>query len=462
MNYLQVSIFFRTFALNFDNKPNQISKLFTIMKTKITVIILFATVLTACFGGGSGSGSQSTDSQEIIAQIQEVNKLLGQLERKADKVLTPNTSVKDMKELSDICEQLDFDYDPMQLEPEVADQCKALQLRIDSVKRSINSRIETLSRSQLVQLLDIQDEVLEQPQACPVYLERGDKLFYAVDAEKTVDVRIYNTDTHQLLKTYTAKRSVLDSMDIRNKGIYLIHITPKMHQYVDVRIGYQPGSVDRLMNVKQVETKEVEARKGDFLAYSKPGIAMKNLFEEPRKFTLRGQLKAAFSGSSRAIVALQVPKGATDVLYSLRISTNEPDRASDGKFHDNMQTSYKRVKMLGLPVYESQRGAGIISTLLGENQPLREEDAYINMYVFYDSKYAKQFQDGKSAANLPYNVDYSTLGTQSCNGRIPSKGRSTIYLAFENERMRYNNYVWLEAVSAVPHTEYYKTEYKVK
>lgn len=372
------------------------------------------------------------------------------------------TNVEDVRELYQLNEQLRYDYDATGLDSVSQAQCAQLQRRINSLHRQLGDYLDANAPTVLVPLMDAPQELLEQTTTYPFWLERGDELHFSIDAERPVEVRLYNADSRQLLKTYTGKRTVMDSLDIRFNAVYLVQINPKGRQYVAVNVGYNAATVERMFNQKAVKSETVEAQKGDFLAYSLPGIAMKNLFEESRKFTLRGQLKAAFSGSSRAIVALQVPKGATDVLYSLRISTNEPDRASDGKFHDNMQTSYKRVKMLGLPVYESQRGAGIISTLLGENQPLREEDAYINMYVFYDSKYAKQFQDGKSAANLPYNVDYSTLGTQSCNGRIPSKGRSTIYLAFENERMRYNNYVWLEAVSAVPHTEYYKTEYKVK
>ena len=35
-------------------------------------------------------------------------------------------------------------------------------------------------------------------------------------------------------------------------------------------------------------------------------------------------------------------------------------------------------------------------------------------------------------------------------------------MGYQNERVRYNNYVFLEAVSAVPNTEYLKTEYIVK
>ena len=71
------------------------------------------------------------------------------------------------------------------------------------------------------------------------------------------------------------------------------------------------------------------------------------------------------------------------------------------------------------------------------------------------SKVAKQFQDGTKAASvLNYDVDYSTLGTQSCNGRIPVKGLKTIYLAFENERVRFTNYLWVEVEAVVPQTEY--------
>lgn len=35
-------------------------------------------------------------------------------------------------------------------------------------------------------------------------------------------------------------------------------------------------------------------------------------------------------------------------------------------------------------------------------------------------------------------------------------------MGYQNERVRYNNNVWLEAVSAVPNNEYLKTEYTVR
>ena len=115
--------------------------------------------------------------------------------------------------------------------------------------------------------------------------------------------------------------------------------------------------------------------------------------------------------------------------------------------------------MLGLPVYESARSVGIIKTILGDYTPLREEDAYINMFVFRSSSQAKKFQDDKPTAQLSYDINYSIMGMQSSTGRISVKGLKNIYLGFENERTRYNNYVWIELLAVQPNTEYYKTEY---
>jgi hypothetical protein len=207
----------------------------------------------------------------------------------------------------------------------------------------------------------------------------------------------------------------------------------------------------------------VECSKGNVGAVAIPGITMRKCFEEPRKLTLRGQIKAAFSGNAQALVAVTVPVGATDILYSMRIATSEQNHSDDGQFHDNLTRSYKRIKFLGLPLYEKSSSNGLLNTLLDDNRPIREEDAYCNMYVFRNKTQAKKFQDGtKTAAGLDYDVDYSTLGTQSCNGRIPVNGAKTIYLGFENERMRYTNYLWVEVEAVVPETVYYTTKYSIK
>lgn len=250
-----------------------------------------------------------------------------------------------------------------------------------------------------------------------------------------------------------------DSLVVANKGIYLVEIVPGKTQYASIDIQFRMGEYHP---VKTVYSEEIACKAGDFRAVSNKGISMRPVFEQPRKFTLSSQLKSTFTTSAKsiAVVAVQIPAGATDVLYNLRISTSEQDKSADGQFPDKMNLSYKKVRFLGMPLYESSRGSGLFSTLLDDNRPIREEDAYCNMYVFRSQSAAKQFQDGtKQASQLQYDVDYSTLGTQSCNGRIPAKGARTIYLAFENERVRYSNYIWIEVLTATPITEYHTTKY---
>ena len=50
---------------------------------------------------------------------------------------------------------------------------------------------------------------------------------------------------------------------------------------------------------------------------------------------------------------------------------------------------------------------------------------------------------------------------KSCFPNIIYLLSSDIYLGFENERMRYNNYVWLEAIAITPKTEYFNVKYTV-
>jgi len=429
------------------------------MKKNLLLIVFCALALVSC-----GNKNANEKAARDVAFQEQCNRTIETCQKLGDAVsnLSPSSSAEDIYEVQKLTDELAFNYDASSLEPAQLARAKEVDKMIADAKVSIAQKIDLTVKQGYWYMVNQPEQLLTERVEYPMYLERGEKLFVEIKTEKPTDVRIYNVNSHQLLRSYTGKAYVKDSLDISFTSVYVVEINPRIRQYASIELTYHPNNIERVRAPKQVVSKQVEGEKGDFRVQTVKGIKMKNLFEEPRKFTLRGQLKAAFSGSYRAIVAVQVPTGATDILYSLRISTNEPDRASDGKFHDNMETSYKRIKMLGLPVYESHSGRGIIATLLGENQPLREEDAYINMYVFYNAAQAKKFQDGADPAKLAYNVDYSTMGTQSCNGRIPSKGYKTIYLGFLNERMRYNNYVWLEAVSAVQNTEYFKTEYIVK
>ena len=398
-----------------------------------------------------------------MTELDKYNSMLSQvqtLERSMQNLST--SSMDQLIAYSEAVDTLYYDYNPMELQPAQVEACESLKKRVALLKRDASVMIQEAKLRFRYSAHTNPDCLLERTSAYPVYLERGDVLYYNIGLQNPGTIKLYNADARQTLKTYPQKTKVSDSLVVANKGIYLVEIVPGKTQYASIDIQFRMGEYHP---VKSIYTEEIPCNAGDFRAVSNKGISMHTVFEQPRKFTLSSQLKSTFTTSAKsiALVAVPIPTGATDILYNLRISTSEQDKSSDGQFPDKMNLSYKKVRFFGLPLYESSKGSGLFSTLLDDNRPIREEDAYCNMYVFRSQSAAKQFQDGtKQASQLQYDVDYSTLGTQSCNGRIPAKGSKTIYLAFENERVRYSNYIWVEVLTATPTTEYHTTKYTIK
>ena len=422
---------------------------------KIHLIILFIlTVLCGCSGGTESKGPVD-EYNEVFKRVQELEKIVETADWSA-------FSADELHEMNTIGKDLYYDYNPMEMTPEQVNACEALKTRVKNLREQIVSKSGNVIENFEVTAFNLSDNLIEGAQTYPVYLQKGETLNVVASSQQNFTLKISNANSRSVLKTFAGKTSVEHSIEIKNTAVYLVEVVPTKAQYLDLSVKYKIADTSRLAAPTPINTEQVECAKGDFGANGVPGVFMHKCFEEPRKFTLRGQLKAAFSGNSKALVAVQVPAGTTDILYSMRIATSEDSRSEDGEFHDNLSRSYTRVKFLGLPLYEKSSSNGLLNTILDDNRPIRDEDAYCNMYVFRNQTQAKQFQDGsKSASLLKYDVDYSTVGTQSCNGRIPMKGTRTIYLGFENERMRYTNYLWVEVEAIVPNTVYYKTKYSI-
>ena len=424
------------------------------MKHFIT-IILSILLLASC----APSSKQRPMNESERIEYQEIQQKITELEH----LLLEFKGMESSEALSllQLANQLNYTYDYQVLDSVSQVKCHELQQRLDSLRNNIHLTVLNNLDKIPVAIYHNEDCLLEKKSTYPVYLKRGEKLHVNITTKRAATVKVYNYDAKSTIKTLSETTKFKFTINIENAAIYLVEVNPgSTSQYARLNINYTTNTISRLVPT-EVSERTVEAKSGEFRAWSVKGIKMKPILEEPRKFTLRGQLKAMFSGAYRGVVAVEVPAGATDILYSMRISTNEADRSSDGEFNERANTTYRKIKMLGLPVYESTKSAGIINTILGDYTPLREEDAYINMFVFSSSTQAKKFQDDKPTAQLSYDINSSIMGMQSSTGRIPVKGRKTIYLGFENERTRYNNYVWVELIASQPITEYFKTEYYI-
>ena len=391
---------------------------------------------------------------KALLQVQEVDSMWN--------AISPNATPKQLQQLISKISKLKYEYNDNDMNLTTLKVCDSLKQRIEYLKTDFVDNIKSNYLNAGKQMIIHEPNGLySSKNVFPFFLRKGEKLYLDVNATGKATITLRNADIEKLIKSY--HNQVTDTLLIANEGIYTLEVTPQEKQYISISIGYKPVSDKDLENRPQVEKQRVECAKGEPGAIASKGVKMQNIFEETRKFTLRGQIKAAFSGTAKALVAIQVPAGATDILYSMRIDTSEGRKSEDGEFCNNLNYSYRKINMLGLPIYESSKSSGILNMILDDNRPIRDEDAYCNMYVFRNQSQAKKFQDGTHTASvLTYDVDYSTLGSQSCNGRIPVNGSKTIYLGFENERMRYTNYLWVEAVAVIPTTLYHREKYHIK
>ena len=426
--------------------------------TKYIITLLISLALCGCAEMQNRSHTPKLSEREAyryqsaLQAVEKVEALCKQVEKAPSQESIQNMLAQ--------ARTLKYEYNNDGMNRATIQHCDSLKIRIEECQRlALLVAEQAVVASGKINVINLHDQLITTKSYYPIYLKKGEKLFCEIESASTLTAKLYNAETERLVKSYQ-KSKTTDSLTISNTGVYLMEITPQGKQYVSIALGFRPAEASDMYNRPAIISEKVECKKGDLGAVGTPGIVIKKCFDEPRKFTLRGQIKAAFSGNANALVAVQVPAGATDILYSLRIATSESSRSGDGKFHDNLSRTYKRVKFLGLPLYEKSSSNGLLNTLLDDNRPIREEDAYCSMYVFRSSSQAKQFQDkSKSISQLNYDVDFSTIGTQSCNGRIPTKGSKTIYLGFENERMRYTNYIWIEVEAVVPTTIYHRTKY---
>lgn len=447
------------------------------MNRGLSIAIVVALALMSCGGEGRTKSVNVETVEEVnvsddVVSLSERERLL--YESTAAKVAEAEAALNAVeagegqnaaKVFSDI-RKLQYHYNNASMNTATREYCEALAERVDVLKErakmlSVNAGESRSGVNVVSGITPDKAQLISSCERYPLYLEAGDMLFYTIESDENIAVNIYNADKQTRLKHYVTT-NVNDSLRIDYSAIYLVEVVPTAKTYVKSNISLRNGA-NTSLHRPHVVAEQVKCNKNDFGATAVESIKLVNIFDDARKFTLRGQIKATFSGTARSIVAIPVPSGATDILYSMRISTSEQAQSSDGEFYENLGHSYRRIDVFKLPVYESRRRSGLIDMILDDNRPICDEDAYCNLYLLRNQSEAKRFQDSSVAmSNLNYDVTYSALGTQSCNGSIPTNGSKTIYLGFENERMRYVNYLWVEAVGVVPTIEYYTTKYSIE
>ena len=426
--------------------------------------LLLCTLLTCA---GCGQGNKKDAELDKISELEQMkyDNISQKLDLLCSKAQSAHTDL-DLQAIYTELSQIEYDYNPNGMGERAQQKCQELKERLAVLQANPSS---LLPSSQTAPTYTVASEStsfsgkglisrrhmkVDAVKRYPYYFKAQDQLRISLTPHGSALVSLFDINHQKRLKQWHVQGTLEEQVTIPSDGIYMIELRPDGGELIaDIALSYEGVDNDKRPRVSE---RTVSCKQGDFLAEATESVRVSPVFKEPKKVGLRGNLKSIFSGKSRALISVPVPAGSDAILYSLRISTNEKTAPSDGKFADNLSLASKQIKLLGIKVYEKRTiSSSVIDRLLFNTRPAREEDAFCNMYVLTDATQAKKFQDETaSSGHYKYDVEQSQMGTQSCNGELKPKGRKTIYLGFENERMRYDNYIWLE-VASLAHTKEY-------
>lgn len=431
---------------------------------KVRTILCCAIVFASLFSG-CGDKASSKEDAERMPEIEQIkyDKTL----KKLNDILEEAVSGADAYRVEDEIRLLDYSYNAENMGEEAEKKCRALKDRINELKKNPEMAFQgpgmgsVAGSGQGSMLFKRRNIKFAGVLRLPYSLCKDDKLHLELNSQGTMIVSLYDVANERRISQWTVNGATDEEVAITTNGIYVVELKARGGTVLaDVTLSYTGTDKSRRPHVRE---KLLPASPSQFLAIKQDSIVVSSVFREPKKIGLRGNLKSMFSGKSRALIAVPVPNNCDALLYSLRISTNEKTVPADGRFSDNLSLTTHKIKLFGVNVFEHSLSSGYIDRLLFNTRPVREDDAFCNLYVFKSSSQARKFQDGnKSSGNYTYDVKQSQMGTQSCNGRLYPNGNSTIYLGFENERMRYDNYIWLEVASLTHVTHYVRPVYSTR
>ena len=434
---------------------------------------LLLCILLTC--AGCGQGNKKDAELDKISELEQMkyDNISQKLDLLCSKAQSAHTDL-DLQAIYTELSQIEYDYNPNGMGERAQQKCQELKERLAVLQASPSS---LLPSSQTAPTYTVASEStsfsgkglisrrhmkVDAVKRYPYYFKAQDQLRISLTPHGSALVSLFDINHQKRLKQWHVQGTLEEQVTIPSDGIYMIELRPDGGELIaDIALSYEGVDNDKRPRVSE---RTVSCKQGDFLAEATESVRVSPVFKEPKKVGLRGNLKSIFSGKSRALISVPVPAGSDAILYSLRISTNEKTAPSDGKFADNLSLASKQIKLLGIKVYEKRTiSSSVIDRLLFNTRPVREEDAFCNMYVLTDATQAKKFQDETaSSGHYKYDVEQSQMGTQSCNGELKPKGRKTIYLGFENERMRYDNYIWLEVASLAHTKEYSRPVYFIR
>lgn len=269
----------------------------------------------------------------------------------------------------------------------------------------------------------------------------------------------------RIVKTFKKTSDVDFTYDVFFDNPFSVKIYFPKESYYNLEVSRKSGSVDNyLSKAKLIRDSVVVSKKTN---KSKIGttMAFEKVFNQPKKFIVSSTF--SISGESKVYVPIEIPKNTVEFIYTLRISGDEDTEREDGKLFNDVNRISKKVKVFGLPLWESEEKSTSLSREILNSlfPPKKDEDYTLNVFFFDKQKEIKKFiqYPGKEYASaFKYDINNSALSTQSRVGLVKKPYSGFSYIGLQSTSSFSDTYAWLDVVALYEKTFHYEIRYRIQ
>lgn len=269
----------------------------------------------------------------------------------------------------------------------------------------------------------------------------------------------------RIVKTFKKTSDVDFTYDVFFDNPFSIKIYFPKESYYNLNVSRKSGSVENyLSNAKLIRDSVVVSKKTN---KSKIGttMAFEKVFNQPKKFIVSSTF--SMSGESKVYVPIEIPKNTVEFIYTLRISGEDETQREDGRLFNDVNRISKKVKVFGLPLWESEEKSTSLSREILNSlfPPKKDEDYTLNVFFFDKQKEIKKFLQypGKQYASaFKYDINNSAFSTQSRVGLVKKPYSGFSYIGLQSTSSFSDTYAWLDVVALYEKTFHYEIRYRLQ
>jgi|GEM_PF-2054165 hypothetical protein len=285
---------------------------------------------------------------------------------------------------------------------------------------------------------------------------KNDSLKIHFKADKKIKRLLVMEDQSGRVLISRSKASFDFEFDVKYDNPFSIIVEFYEESYFDLSIHRKPSSVENKFARFEIKTDTLIVSKNTKGSIEGKKLKHEKVFNEPKKFVVSKNM--SFSGESKVYAPIELPQNTVEFIYTLRISGSTDKLTEDGRLYNQVSSSYKKVRFLGLPLWESEgNGSSITREILNSIFKPKTDNYTLNVFFFDSGKELKKFvnytgSDYPSA--FAYDINNSAISTESRVGLIKKPRSGFSYIGLQTNSTFTDTYAWLDAI-ALSEVKYY-------